>query len=1066
MFAATQSGTTWFGGTVWAADSMRWEAIEGQLWTFESGVGSSIVPPGGPDSLSSPTRDWINPYKASGLHATMEGWIGFDYTYSDVPYFRRLSSQDSRWSEDVCVGTPAGLGGAYSFWCGAFSGEADSQCFGTGQGYGNSWVVCIEHPFNYNGGGITLQFKYRNETEPDYDYTIVYVDSSGNGTDVEATSFTGMVSGIANVALVQGVHLPETTPATIKLKFCVQTDGAWSDQDGLNPTACGAFAMDDVTVSGGGIAHSTGFETGPDGWTLSAPSPGQGGEWASLHHVSDLPPMLVPCPCAVYDSVLAFPDDTNGHNRFTDNLAASPWIDLKAAGKVGAPGKIFRFNIYADIPLLNYIFTQQNMQWYPEACFNTGKLVTSPWTSQGFYYLFGSPPTCTRPGEPSGTKIDFSGVVPVSAQQVRIAVGVLSYCRFFANCTQTANTSPWYDQVALGVYGVPGAPIILVDTIDSPQDNFPENGTSFLYATGRVDSNNIQGDSQPEVGTTLGDTMMIQGAQGGAEVYVHFRVQRGPRTDSRRFNEWYYSHPVSPMDPGFRAARCDTAERGNSGPISGNWMTAYHEADPNFEGSDEDVDPSDVAPNGGLWRLQNDIFPDDLFTAGTRMDCFFSANFVGNPASYRTPLAPATYEMEILPSSYNGNDQWNCVLYVDHFNRGAQGYIENALTEILGTSSANFEGTNWDRFDVNAESSQQMSFGRPLNTEYGATLLQALAYKVILWNSGNLNAFNLTKEDADVLVPWLTLTEFGDNSLYLSGDGIVYSPLFEGESEPSAAHLIANLAGIGLTPGCATGAFRASGCGTPGVVDVTPCVSLDPVVGAQVAGTDGGRTVTHYGQGNGCPGPPASFDVLSVETPDWGVAVGDERYVGGLKSADFASVVTDASPSGVLNYKIVTDGISVHYRRDTGSNCTFVDSADAVTDRLREVLTYFGLGLNPDLCFDRTAGTGLTNLMPPQPVFVTRLLGLSPNPLLAGTPGRIRFTLAREGRAVVEVYDIQGRRVKTVFDGLGTAGLNEVMWSGTDETSNAVGSGVYFYRLHAEGVDSSERVVVISKGRN
>ena len=91
-FRAAQGETTWFGGTVWAADSMRWEAIPGGVWTFDSGVGSSLVPPGGPGDLSSPTREWVNPYKQPGLHATLEGWIGFDRTFSDITYFRRVSS--------------------------------------------------------------------------------------------------------------------------------------------------------------------------------------------------------------------------------------------------------------------------------------------------------------------------------------------------------------------------------------------------------------------------------------------------------------------------------------------------------------------------------------------------------------------------------------------------------------------------------------------------------------------------------------------------------------------------------------------------------------------------------------------------------------------------------------------------------------------------------------------------------------------------------------------------------------------------------------------------------------
>ena len=43
VFSTANSGTTFFGGTYWAADSMRWEALPDSVWTFDTGVGSAIV---------------------------------------------------------------------------------------------------------------------------------------------------------------------------------------------------------------------------------------------------------------------------------------------------------------------------------------------------------------------------------------------------------------------------------------------------------------------------------------------------------------------------------------------------------------------------------------------------------------------------------------------------------------------------------------------------------------------------------------------------------------------------------------------------------------------------------------------------------------------------------------------------------------------------------------------------------------------------------------------------------------------------------------------------------------
>ena len=1063
---AASAGTTFYGGTFWAADSQRWEAYKDQLWTFDTGVGSSIVPPGGPGELSEPTASWINPHKRPGLHATMEGWIGWDNTYSEIKYFRRVASTDPRFGTVKCTGSAAGLGGTYSYWCGVFPAESQALCYASGQGYGNAWNVCIQHDFAYSGGSVTLAFQYKNDTEDGYDYTHVYVDTSSSGKYVEVVSYTGSLSGNATFPLTQGAELP-SIPKPILIKFCMASDGAWSDQDGLNPTACGAFAVDNISITGA-ITHTADFETSDDGWTLSPPAPGLGGEWANIYHLNDLPAPLTVCSCALFDSVLALFDDNNQHNNYQDNLAASPWIDLKGYGAIGATGKIIKFNWYAELPLRNYIFWQANAQWYPEKCLQNGKLVTSAWSSNGFPCWYGCPVGCT-PTTPGtiGTQIDFSGFIPAGAEQVRIALGVLSYCRFFANCTQTANTTPWYDEVGLGVYGNPGVPYIFADGIDRGQDNFPQNGGLQANAPGRIDCNNIQGDSQPEVGTTMGDTMIVTGAVGYAEVYVHYKVRPGPGINVANLNAWNNQHAVSGIDASYRRARLDTAEVGASGPLSGNWMTCYHEEDPNFAAhgvNDRSKDPTDITPTGGGWRLSHDIFPDNLFTAGTRIDYFFSANNVGSGVSVVDPAsAPGTpYEVEILPSSFAANNTFNCTLYVDHFNRGAQGYIEAGLGTILGFGSNNVENTKWDRYDVNAESSQQGSFGRPLQTDYGATVVQTLGYKNILWDSGNLNAFTLTKEDADVLLPWLTLTGLGEHNLYLSGDGIVFSPISEGASEPSARRLIQDIAGITINTNCSNGTFRNANCPTAGAsLDLTPCVNLDPVAGSLVSDRPP-RSVGHLGQGNGCP-QLRSFDVLSLGTPEAGAVIGDEDYSSPVKSASYAS----AAMTAPRRYRIVADGLSVSERRDAGGPCDYVlGGTTSVTERLNEVLTYFRY-FNPSnsFCTNPTTGVGIPSEGPQPPKFTTQLGEFSPNPFAAGAEGRVRFTLAKDAAARVEIFDLQGRLMNTIFNGSAKMGDNQARWDGRDGSGNYVANGVYFYRFRALDQDQTRKLVIVS-GRN
>jgi hypothetical protein len=76
-----------------------------------------------------------------------------------------------------------------------------------------------------------------------------------------------------------------------------------------------------------------------------------------------------------------------------------------------------------------------------------------------------------------------------------------------------------------------------------------------------------------------------------------------------------------------------------------------------------------------------------------------------------------------------------------------------------------------------------------------------------------------------------------------------------------------------------------------------------------------------------------------------------------------------------------------------------------------------------------------------------------PNPLRAG--GRLTFTLPRAGEAELTVFDLQGRRVRSLARGTRDAGEHRVAWDGRDDAGQAVASGVYFIRLRA----GDERVI-------
>jgi hypothetical protein len=91
-----------------------------------------------------------------------------------------------------------------------------------------------------------------------------------------------------------------------------------------------------------------------------------------------------------------------------------------------------------------------------------------------------------------------------------------------------------------------------------------------------------------------------------------------------------------------------------------------------------------------------------------------------------------------------------------------------------------------------------------------------------------------------------------------------------------------------------------------------------------------------------------------------------------------------------------------------------------------------------------------------KPVFA--LAGSFPNP--ARTAATIKFSLPEASTATLEVYDLSGRRVTTLYSCVAAAGEGEVVWNLASDNGTAVPPGVYIYRLQAPGHAAARRMVV------
>ncbi|MFH1068655.1 MAG: FlgD immunoglobulin-like domain containing protein [Candidatus Glassbacteria bacterium] len=61
----------------------------------------------------------------------------------------------------------------------------------------------------------------------------------------------------------------------------------------------------------------------------------------------------------------------------------------------------------------------------------------------------------------------------------------------------------------------------------------------------------------------------------------------------------------------------------------------------------------------------------------------------------------------------------------------------------------------------------------------------------------------------------------------------------------------------------------------------------------------------------------------------------------------------------------------------------------------------------------------------------------------------------------LNVYDIRGRLVRTLAEGLKGAGSYSTFWDGTDNSGRQVGSGVYFYRFSSSKFNATRKMILL-----
>jgi len=82
-----------------------------------------------------------------------------------------------------------------------------------------------------------------------------------------------------------------------------------------------------------------------------------------------------------------------------------------------------------------------------------------------------------------------------------------------------------------------------------------------------------------------------------------------------------------------------------------------------------------------------------------------------------------------------------------------------------------------------------------------------------------------------------------------------------------------------------------------------------------------------------------------------------------------------------------------------------------------------------------------------------------PNPFNPQTV--IEYAVPKDSRIRIMVYNVLGQRVKVLKDEWEQAGYRRVTWDGKDQKGEEVGTGIYFYKIHADNYVKTKKMVLL-----
>jgi len=162
-----------------------------------------------------------------------------------------------------------------------------------------------------------------------------------------------------------------------------------------------------------------------------------------------------------------------------------------------------------------------------------------------------------------------------------------------------------------------------------------------------------------------------------------------------------------------------------------------------------------------------------------------------------------------------------------------------------------------------------------------------------------------------------------------------------------------------------------------------------------------------------------------------------ESYEGSMVRVDSAFIYQGLDVHNEWKVGTGTDSVWVAHR----AAYTYAPTLGCKVNVQGPLDYYFGYAIQPRANTDITEfGAGVT-----PGTLSLRLAQNAPNPF--GIETTIKFTVPSGMKANLAVYDVSGRLVRSVFNGVATPGEHSAKWDGRDDFGSNVSPGVYFIKL-------------------